>query len=152
MPDSASRIFYTQVLWSWVRTQLWEIEIKMGVDLELAIDGRGVDGIEAPYTAEAEIELLREIFPEQYWNISETKEFDFIENEPRVRKLLGDFINSVEAGQTTGKAHVFLTLSANESPAERRDYAVEWAKEFERLYSVGIRLQREGKRPSVGIS
>ena len=124
----------------------------MGVDLELAIDGRGVDGIEAPYTAEAEIELLREIFPEQHWNISETKEFDFIENELKVRKLLRDFTNSIETWQTTGKAYAFFTLSANESPAERRDYAVEWAKKFERLYSVGMRLQREGKRPSVGIS
>jgi len=124
----------------------------MGVDLELAIDGRGVDGIEAPYTAEAEIELLREIFSEQYWIVYEGKEFDFIENEPKVRKLLREFLNSIEAGQTSGKAHATLTPLANESPAERRSFAVEWAEDFERLYGVGIRLQREGKRPSVAIS
>lgn len=123
----------------------------MGINLELVVGERVVSGAELPYSAEAEIGLLKAIFPESYWGPSHHEEFDFLSNEQRVRRLLEEFRGFVEESLKEGRISKTLAPFHTQSFGERCEFATEFLEELRRIYDTGMSLQKEQKQPRIGI-
>ena len=117
----------------------------MGVDVVLLVDAGEVDISSLPYTAEIEIRLLHQIFPEEYWRKGTGEFFNFEVQNARVKSLVRQFQEDVNS-------ETELPALTGYSPADRREYAIEWLSDFLRFYAYGLDLQKQGKRPHIRIS
>ena len=126
----------------------------MGWWLSLKADGREVEHISLPYSSACEARVLEEVFPDTHWSVenpeaAESPEdgrdgldgtrgpppFDFLDNEAKAIEAMRDYDDLV----TNEGAH---------APGERQ---FAFAREFWKLYNLGLILQRAGMTPRVSI-
>ena len=123
----------------------------MGWWLSLKADGKEATSLSLPYSSTSEARVLEQVFPDTHWSMKnpeaaeEPKDgpgktrgpppFDFDANRAKAIEAMGDYEERV----TDGGAH---------APDELQ---FAFAREFWRVYNLGLILQRAGMTPRVSI-
>ena len=123
--------------------------------LSLWIDGKEIEHISTPIGMVNENMLLETVFSEEYWDIVAPRSYDFIANEVKAKKAIRVYLERtsdlkrepfyIAIDKTRSDAHLA-------SPAEMQALGSGFAKEFMRVYSAGMALQRKGKEVKAQIS
>ena len=132
----------------------------MGTWIEMEVDEKEVAHLDTPISAPAENQAIRAVFPEGFWDKNYSQEFDFVSNQRRAQRVIKDFLESVKGGWEANQhpnplaemVRDALAPTEESNPSKRLDFALTWAKEFEALYNLGVKLQQEGKHPKITIS
>ena len=122
---------------------------------ELWIDGNEVEHINTALGMTSENKLLETVFPDQYWGATSPRDFDFSSNEELAKKAIVDYLESA----TSHKRNPFYLSSSKTrndariaSLTDMQNIANDFAREFKRIYEIGMLSQRTGKEVRVRIS
>jgi len=153
----------------------------MGVDVYLTWDGQTEEEREAQFTGFSiahghvgylrasigmvlENEVLRTLFPEEYWELKEPLEYDFKKNWENLPFVLKKYFEAVLTGELTEEQKEQMEFGIAVAEAFKGEgevsmsrsgdilRAVVWANSLIRFFRLGMRKQEEGKRPRVRIS
>ena len=111
-----------------------------------------------------ENEVLRTLFPEEYWELKEPLEYDFKKNWENLPFVLKKYFEAVLTGELTEEQKEQMEFGIAVAEAFKGEgevsmsrsgdilRAVVWANSLIRFFRLGIQKQEEGKRPRVRIS
>lgn len=126
-----------------------------------SIEAGNVGYLRASMGMGAENEVLEWIFPKKCWD-GEDVAYDFQANSALICPILRNYLDGIPLPKRVWmdspaeSIDVDLTAFADslnsDEPIPRNYDRVDWAKSLLDFFALGMRLQREGKKPSVYIS
>ncbi len=114
--------------------------------------------LRASLQMKAEIRLLGEIFPDVPWwegppRQGNAKEYDFETNFPKMRKTAQEYL---ELGDAKRDLSYFLALPPRTKIPDSEDSDLDdrelWVRSLVDFFNLGLRKQKEGKKPKVEVT